>query len=125
MKLIPKKLSFLLESRAISIAVLVGFLCIQFHSFSHIDFSSIDIEHGIQKTENVLNKLDNQSPEEHDITIECPDCVLAKHIQTDALQSETLQADRSSKILLVSQTKSISYSAYPSHHLRAPPLVTV
>lgn len=101
--------------------VLLGFLCIQFHSLSHIDSSSFTLNELDYQTENVSSEITGHSSSDTERTVECPDCVLTKHLQADIKQDAVLFLDNSLEFSVfytdAPQLESVDYLFL----LRAPP----
>lgn len=112
-------------NRFLSFAVIVGFLCTQFHPFSHIshkEYSSIETHH----TEYAVSdqKIDLSSPDVY-TKVNCPDCILTKHLQVDLQQNIIEHLDTNSiRILSIGTEAVLDYYDY-KFHLRAPPFSTV
>ncbi len=111
--------SFLSNSKVVSAAILVGLLCIQFHSLSHIDFTEL-IPHN--QSESSYSEIKVPPSGEEKINVECPDCILTSQIQADSNQGVTNALSHSFTKVLLSQNEPLSDSTFLSHKLRAPPV---
>lgn len=120
-----KKFSYFLNNPAISIAVLVGFLCIQLHSFSHIDLSPLSPNELAHQTENTSSQITGHSTSGEEVILECPDCVLTKHLQADIKQDAVLFLSNALEFSVIYTDAPLLESVDYLFLLRAPPFYTV
>lgn len=106
--------------------VLLGFLCIQFHSFSHINFDSLASDKRTQQTQNTdFSQIDEHSSFDEEVAIECAECVLTKHLQAGAEQTTVLFLDNSYKFVLSGTDNHLFEVTDFLFQLRAPPFYAV
>ena len=105
--------------------VLVGFLCLQFHSFSHIDLELFSDYGKLHQIENSFSPIDEHpTSDEHDI-VSCPDCVLTKHIQAGINQNVVLQSNNWIQVIDVPHGEHVIEFSDHLFQLRAPPVYAV
>jgi len=110
-------------NKAVSLLVLVGFLSIQFHSFTHIDFHL--------HSDSLKDQQEQTSPEfknssfNHGKKVECPECLLTKHLQIDLPVTGLFEIIDSSQFFGFRFDERNFESNNPYFHLRAPPVHAV
>lgn len=115
---LTKKNTF--TNRLLSVAVLVGFLCIQFHSLSHVDLTSLSSTEA-HETENTTSQITGHSSSLIDILVDCADCVLTKHIQANVEEDVSLFSDHASGLITAGKKNLLLESSDHTFQLRAPP----
>lgn len=105
--------------------VLLGFLCIQFHSFSHIDLSPLSPNEQTHQTENTSSQITGHSSSDKETILECPDCVLTKHLQADLQQDAVLILSNAREFSVIYTDAPLFESLDYLFLLRAPPFYTV
>ncbi len=115
----------------ISITALVGFLCIQLHSFTHhhgVHHHPDSHDHPIEKHshhESDCESLDSESEsDDHDSSeIDCLTCVLAKHFNTNSSNSEPLYTNDIAYYLVSAHFDFPKDSYFLNKSLRGPPFI--
>lgn len=125
MQIIHRKSISSFRNRVISLAVLVGFLCIQFHSFSHIDLDILVTDHKTHQSENASSHSDDHSSPEKSKHSDCPDCTFAKHLQADLTQSNIFIVSHSFQIVADHLYEPAFEFPHHIYRLRAPPVSAV
>ncbi|GAB5409546.1 MAG: hypothetical protein BalsKO_19110 [Balneolaceae bacterium] len=111
--------------RLFSVVVIVGFLCIQFHSFSHINHKG-NFSNEILETENsISDQITDHFLVYKDTKINCSDCVLTNKLHADLQQNTIEYLDRKSIFILKIGSETVFGFSNYLFYLRAPPLVTV
>jgi hypothetical protein len=110
-----------LRKQVISMAVLVGLLCILFHPFTHLSLDLFVSQDDVHQTEHLHIALSNQSSEQHNDHAECPECILKKHVQIDLFQSVSLNPNDLCRFVTVYQHSLYNHFAYLLYNLRGPP----
>ena len=108
------------SKRLLSVAVLLGFLCIQFHSLSHIDLASVSSAKTHQ-AENTTTQITEHSSFQKGALVDCVDCVLAKHIQANIEENTSLFSDYASGLITIGKEHLLFDSSDHTFLLRAPP----
>lgn len=115
----------LFVNRLISLTVLAGFLCIQFHSLSHLDVHSHSNQAEDYSIESSFSNLEEPSYHEERHNVECPECILVKHFQVDIDQKASFDSRPAHLCIATKQAEPL----YASHHhfylLRGPPVSAV
>ncbi len=118
---LAQKITSLSNNPVISMVVLVGFLCLQFHSFSHlgdhVDYHSHNENTTEQISEHTFHKLE--------VNVDCNDCVLTKHLYADNINEGFKFIDHKCKFIIAPNNESDFALASHSFNLRAPPSHTV
>jgi hypothetical protein len=118
-----------LRKQAISLAVLVGFLCILFHPLTHLNIDLFAAHNDVDHTEFLYiafndhssEQHDDHSSEQHDDHTECPECILKKHIQIDLSQNVSLPLNDKFQYIKIYQDSPNYQFAHLSFYLRGPP----
>ena len=119
MKKNRKKSLLTLKNRAISLALLVGFLSIQFHSFSHSHFDVLEAHDDSYKVEN--STFDTEVNSETYSNVLCTVCLLTKHLNSDINQYHSSSLPLSLQVLDININEPFSNFDLPLFNLRAPP----
>ena len=110
---------------AIAILVLLGFICIQLHSFTdthtHAHPETLTLIES-KKGSLTIHKKDESHAEGH---ADCIECVLTKQLQFNALTEPLLSIKSANGILLTIDTAFEGESHFLYISLRAPPIHTV
>ena len=114
-----KKSLLSLTKSVISIALLVGFLCIQFHSFSHTHLDLFETHNDSHQTKN--SSIDGLVISEGYTTLDCSVCVLTKHLNSDVSQYHSSSLPLSLQVLDINQNEPFSNLDDTLFNLRAPP----
>ena len=110
---------------AIAILVLLGFICLQFHSFIDIhDHAHVKTLELSNSKEDALS-IQNTDESHAEAPADCIECVLTKQLQFNAQTEPVLFINSANGLLSITDTafKAENHFLYVS--LRAPPLHTV
>ncbi len=123
-KNLSKKIRQLHQNPIVSMVVLLGFLCIQFHSLSHIHSHSLSASDYSGHSANSTSQISEHSTSYIDVVQDCTDCVLTKQFQAD-LQQSTIEYfdDKSTNTSSIAVISSVDFFNY-SYNLRAPPSIS-
>lgn len=121
MKTYNRKPVLSLWKQAISLAVLVGFLCILFHPLTHLNIDLFAAHNDIDHTEFLYIAFNDHSSEQHNDHTECPECILKKHIQIDLSQNVSLPLNDIFQYIKIYQDSPNYQFAHLSFYLRGPP----
>ena len=114
------------SNRFLSIAVLIGFLSLQFHSFSHIDLDKLSSDERAHQTENTTtSQIHGHSSSDEDISVDCPDCVLTKHLQADISQEAIPFHNEDVSFVSGIENSLVFESIHHLFQLRAPPFYAI
>ncbi len=118
-RILNKKADFF--KTVVSVAVLIGFLGIQFHSFIHHHDVHNHLETGSQSTDDII--IDISSNDEDTESVECLTCVLTKHVNTISNTSAPYHSVQSELISVSVPSNHAKDVYFISLSLRGPPLV--
>lgn len=108
---------------AIAIAILIGLLGIQLHSFTHHHPDGHNSHHTEQQVDVFNSDQLLEAPEDETLSADCISCVLVKHSNSVFTQSNyEFIAFSNDNLLCVSSSKTLS-STYSHLRLRGPPFV--
>ncbi len=112
--------------RYVSLAVFIGFLCIQFHSFTHVHIDSFSTTENTHQNELFdSHQIAGQSSSDVEELVDCVDCVLTKHLQSNVLLSEFRHLDVSSGLNVSTTDTLLLQLSVNLFQLRAPPVYAV
>lgn len=121
MKFLNKKSISSIGKQTISLMVLVGFLSIQFHSLSHIDLGIVTNHEISHQTENDFSEHGNHIVQEQSLHVDCPACILTKHLQVDLFHDSPLHVNSSFQVTAIHQLEPAVEFSHHIYQLRAPP----
>lgn len=107
--------------RFLSVAVLIGIFCVQFHSLSHIHLASLSSSKAYQTESSVSSQIVEHSSSDNEILFDCADCVLTKHFQASVEQEASLLLNHASDFITQGNENLLFESSDHSFQLRAPP----
>ena len=116
-----KRFRSLTKRPVISIVLLAGFVCVQFHTLFHVgEYVNPCGDHSHQSRSLFSETAEYQLPE-HDVAVDCTNCVLTEHVQGSFEQEIALLINNRSGFIAAGTANFAFEPAAFSFYLRAPP----